>query len=781
MADSNIDIFDSSGEVIAGKQLKLFYNDRNDYEFLSEDMAREYGEVRHQVFEGTEYEYELPAGWTFEKHMAISPSALLEKTGRLRTGNLVGLLSVKVLDGEHAVGHVDLQVRAKKLAFREEYRKMLEDIAEAAAELAMSTSEFAFQKFEVDPSTDHRTLYEQFSFVRSLMSSESFKAAIGKICSSPLTAMRDVVEERRTDSLRRMDRYVVRQIASSANRLPLPVNHPLRVKGILSDVPRFVSVNSREETVDILENRFVKYVLETFMSFSLDVAARAKDDSRFCNEALSLADSLESMLLEPFFQDVSRLDRMTLSSPALQRKEGYREVLRSWVMFEMAAKICWSGGEDVYGAGNRNIAVLYEYWVFFELLKIVSEVFDIPPREKESLLAKGKHGLELVLNRGKEVMLKGVYNPGGVMRPMRVCFQYNKTFSKTDTLEMQGSWTVDMRPDYTISIWPYTYEGRRLDASGAEELDVIVHIHFDAKYRIEDFKEIFVETTTENQQQVLNEFHAEEDRGTFKRGDLLKMHSYNDAIRRTYGSYILYPGSGEKTKPRYKEIIPGVGAFVLRPKINSSIAEGSVMLKGFLRKVANSLQNRITQHERMAKYGHHVHKDGPSQIPVVAMKLKLPEKNEAMARPFIPSEEYVIVAYYKDDAHLRWILDNYYNLRLGDVRGTLHISPGMTSAQYLLLHGPGEASHTNRLFMIDYGNSRMVWSKKDLVDTGYPGTPSGEFYLMFKLKQIQPGKPLYGGVYDISKLQRYGGGRNSAKPFDTTFADLLQNGVVSVG
>ena len=198
------------------------------------------------------------------------------------------------------------------------------------------------------------------------MSSESFKAAIGKICSSPLTAMRDVVEERRTDSLRRMDRYVVRQIASSANRLPLPVNHPLRVKGILSDVPRFVSVNSREETVDILENRFVKYVLETFMSFSLDVAARAKDDSRFRNEALSLADSLESMLLEPFFQDVSRLDRMTLSSPALQRKEGYREVLRSWVMFEMAAKICWSGGEDVYGAGNRNIAVLYEYWVFFE-------------------------------------------------------------------------------------------------------------------------------------------------------------------------------------------------------------------------------------------------------------------------------------------------------------------------------------------------------------------------------------------------------------------------------
>ena len=29
---------------------------------------------------------------------------------------------------------------------------------------------------------------------------------------------------------------------------------------------------------------------------------------------------------------------------------------------------------------------------------------------------------------------------------------------------------------------------------------------------------------------------------TYKRGDLLKMHTYNDAIRRTVGSYVLYPG-----------------------------------------------------------------------------------------------------------------------------------------------------------------------------------------------------------------------------------------------
>ena len=58
---------------------------------------------------------------------------------------------------------------------------------------------------------------------------------------------------------------------------------------------------------------------------------------------------------------------------------------------------------------------------------------------------------------------------------------------------------------------------------------------------------------------------------TYKRGDLLKMHTYNDAIRRTVGSYILYPGDlGNKENKNeqtsvYDEILPGVGAFAVRP------------------------------------------------------------------------------------------------------------------------------------------------------------------------------------------------------------------------
>ena len=33
----------------------------------------------------------------------------------------------------------------------------------------------------------------------------------------------------------------------------------------------------------------------------------------------------------------------------------------------MAGLLKWEGGENVYGAGMRNVSTLYEYWLFFEL------------------------------------------------------------------------------------------------------------------------------------------------------------------------------------------------------------------------------------------------------------------------------------------------------------------------------------------------------------------------------------------------------------------------------
>ena len=77
-------------------------------------------------------------------------------------------------------------------------------------------------------------------------------------------------------------------------------------------------------------------------------------------------------------------------------------------------------------------------------------------------------------------MIEGVYDMG--VRKFNVRFYYNRTFAHTreDTeIFKAGSWTMNMRPDYTLSVWP-----GEVSMEQAEQEDWIVHIHFDAKYSV---------------------------------------------------------------------------------------------------------------------------------------------------------------------------------------------------------------------------------------------------------------------------------------------------------
>jgi len=58
----------------------------------------------------------------------------------------------------------------------------------------------------------------------------------------------------------------------------------------------------------------------------------------------------------------------------------------------------------------------------------------------------------------------------------------------------------------------------RVSLAQAEAQELAVHIHFDAKYRIENITELFGDVDED-----LSEEKANRKRGTYKRADLLKM------------------------------------------------------------------------------------------------------------------------------------------------------------------------------------------------------------------------------------------------------------------
>jgi len=100
--------------------------------------------------------------------------------------------------------------------------------------------------------------------------------------------------------------------------------------------------------------------------------------------------------------------------------------------------------------------------------------------------------------------------------------------------------------------------------------------------------------------------------------------------------------------------------------------------------------------------------------------------------------------------------------------GSLRLEPEITAAQYLLLHGEGAKAESGLLRITSKGP--RVLSKDALKRKGYPGEPSGDFYLVFDVEQAAE---FDGFSWDYAKLPNRPGGRQSAAPFAITLDAVL--------
>jgi hypothetical protein len=280
--------------------------------------------------------------------------------------------------------------------------------------------------------------------------------------------------------------------------------------------------------------------------------------------------------------------------------------------------------------------------------------------------------------------------------------------------------------------------------SDAEAKEAIVHIHFDAKYKVEyleNWKNRY-ESVTDDQQEELNamaesemlEEESAERRGTYKNVDLYKMHAYKDAIRRTGGAYILYPGN-ENDIHRfhgYHEVIPGVGAFSLRPS-NQTVSSKNI--GEFIDEIILNLEDVLSQRELLAKRKFEIIKEKPIN------ENSIDEELYAVAREIGLNENihdtYVLVGYCKQgSSHYNWITEkNKYNIRFGN---GYEVEGKMASAKFLILYelnGSEVQFKNDALYRLSSAQTRLI-SKDDLLNKeGYPTPPSEEQYLLYSLEE----------------------------------------------
>jgi hypothetical protein len=277
-------------------------------------------------------------------------------------------------------------------------------------------------------------------------------------------------------------------------------------------------------------------------------------------------------------------------------------------MVDLALQLNWKGKDSVYEGESKNIALLYEYWLFFELVKVIKSIDGcvIEETDRDSFQTFDKGKLVISLQEGK----KSCQSFSIPSFKTKINLYYNRTFSPEEfsTTKYEGSYSRPFRPDYTLAIFPDTYSrGNHNGENEAVRDGAVSYIHFDAKYRITDLTAL-IGSDNQTEEAAAKELNAEktdEVTNTYKRGDLLKMHTYNDAIRRTIGSYVLYPGSGNQENKSnhvfslYDEILPGVGAFAIKPSIHQ---QSESELKKFITALISEKIQRGSRLNRLKYY-----------------------------------------------------------------------------------------------------------------------------------------------------------------------------------
>jgi predicted component of viral defense system (DUF524 family) len=556
-------------------------------------------------------------------------------SGELKVVNYLGILPFTIRRGSDEQP-MALSVVSKKLSDEKDFERMTSDVARECDQLLMDWNTPVTVPFSSDAEQKQKILLEQFMYLRSELGRGRLEQWMESVRRRPHTALIRRSAWRPAELVRSTDHL----------RNPALFGRDWRRMGG-RPVPSVLREISSHETVDTAPNRFLRHALESFLAVCNEVLRMEKKRGGPAQQwAAALASRLTGILGTGLFREVGRPRRLALENQTLQKREGYRDILRTWIKLDQAARLDWDGRKDVFSATVRNVANLYEYWLFFGLYKLLKGIDGMRLVEfphgfgAKPAFCKVDGRLTVNLQRGKESMLVFEQQQESG-ETLRVHFCYERVYAKGDVLT-GGAYSRLFRPDFSLVMFPASFAvGRDRDAAenAAAQAGKIACLHFDAKYRVDKLEEFF--GVAPDSAEAERELDAEEESkatNTYKRADLYKMHTYNDAIRRTVGSYVLYPGDAENDEKfrKYHELLPGLGAFAIPP----GKPERFDNLQDFIARALQTQRDKFSQLARISYWTHDTVKEEPAEYHAGGAAV-------TDGRP--PADTHVVLGYLRPD------------------------------------------------------------------------------------------------------------------------------------
>lgn len=465
-----------------------------------------------------------------------------------------GLYEVEVrAAGQRPYGTL-VRVLPSLLSF-ERYEKMLDDISQTAADLALRIQSPASEKAVLGAKEQPPSALREYELVQRLMF--DMASVMAGIRRSPHRVLRDVSETRLAHEVLDFSGACSPVLGPS---LPLPSGISKRVG--LEAIPAVWLVQESTPTYDVYENRLLKHFLWRQLLTRLDSiqerAGKEIERRRVNREIMrrnnwddtetEMIDKLESVVencrqassecmawgSEPFLRYVGSVEIANRPTQVLQKNPHYSRFYQLYLHFQRVLTLTLDAESFVAKFALRKMSELYETWAIFEMTPLIMNLLLKAGYRLESStgwfsVREDLFHLEVDRNAAIELSKDGV----------RVRIRYEPLYPPARQIfsGMVADAPNQLTPDMAVEVW----QGERVT-------DVMI---FDAKYKAEALG---------NQQTFLNQ-------------DLETMDHYAARIcwksgksgarpqRVVASAYILYPGDVLEHDPERAEI----GALPLTP------------------------------------------------------------------------------------------------------------------------------------------------------------------------------------------------------------------------
>lgn len=487
---------------------------------------------------------DFPTLELYEKDFTFSKFSIDSKTyvGELNTGSYVGKSFFDVeFNGIKSI-KVPFDVRPRKMN-SDHYAAMISDLCETASGIVFDSSP-VFEHHKLSELV-RKTFYEDFIFLEYLFRPENLISAYEHIRRDPhkiLQRYQEPVPLPFSSSAGPSELISMVSDSGNLNKTEnIPPKWPENMKGY---VPKHIDQSYFNEVVDNPENRFVKYFLQLLGDLFdelLNYITEEGIEGYTVDKIHDFHIIVQEYLLDGWLEEVGEMKFFPSNSQVLQKKSGYRDILKFYMVLESSFFINMEDFDDLLKGYQRKLFDLYEYWCYIKLFDILCKMAKIQPDYNRIFDKSSKKEWSIKLKTGERS--KQHFEIENKEQMYDIELRYNRRFRRNKN--PYRSYSLEFRPDYTISI-----------KQGLKEY----LLHLDAKYR----SDIILEDVD-----IINRDNEEDEQRVYKSADVYKMHTYKDAINNSLGAYVLYPGN----KPRiFREKppnqFPSVGAFPLTPGDN---------------------------------------------------------------------------------------------------------------------------------------------------------------------------------------------------------------------